>query len=195
MKKKRLSLICAVLLGIMHVSYAQEAEKRRQSIQVEALGASGLFGISYDTRFEGYEGFGIRAGLGFMPITTRRVGDNFNYDATGFTLPIEINFLLPFAGKQHFVECATGVNMGLYSLKGRDLYVINPSNQANPYEYKGKMPNKTVFGYNNIFNLGYRYQKTKGFSFRGGVTLNFNVGGTAYLAYPLMPYLGLGYSF
>lgn len=133
-----------------------------------------------------------------MPITNRLVADNYFFQGLGYTAPIEINYLAPLFPKRHFLECALGTNMGVYFLEGTagmyiDPVTLDPNKMFNDYDYTGQK--RTAFAYNNFFNLGYRYQKEKGFDFRVGATLHFDFGGPSYKAYPFMPYLGFGYAF
>lgn len=178
-----------LLLSMVIGAKAQNVETRVKSVQIEALGASVMGGISYDSRFNGTTGLGFRVGVAFSARTTLAVSGNTGYDANGITAPIEINYLHPFA-HYHFGELALGVNPGMYKLKDVAKLTL-PGGE--PYKLR---PSKTVFAYNNFVNIGYRYQRPKGFGFRGGISVAFDFGAkNAYGMYPVWPYLGIGYSF
>lgn len=177
-----------ILLSTLPLN-AQEVKKRVQSVQIEGLGASVMGGISYDTRFKGSAGCGIRAGVAFSTRSTRRVSNNIGYDANGITIPIEMNYLYGFSEK-HLGELAIGANPGMYKLKDVAKTAIG---DEKPYVLR---PSKTVFAYNCFANIGYRYQQERGFGFRCGVSLAFNFGKKhTFDMVPVWPYLGVGYSF
>lgn len=187
--------ILCVLLGLVCVfCHAQTSSSR--AIYLEFVGASIPIGINYDVRFPN-SCFGYRVGLAYtIGSMGKMFGDNCMKDEKirGFNAPIELNCLLGKKQKRSRLELGLGVNVGLYEhAEGYSLECGEPIEPST-------IEKNTMFGYFLFGNIGYRYQKAKGFLFRIGMSPKIDLGGKSGLVnyvglLSFIPYLSFGYSF
>lgn len=190
MNKTALSFI--LILSVFTVSFGQTAGTK--NAYLELGGAHMIGGLSFDKRFSGNSGLGYKIGLGVSISNTFNVNEIYEPDSRGASIPAEINYL--FGNESHFFELGAGLNLGVYNLKYNVYYL--DSIESDYYEIKSEK--KNVFSYNGFFNMGYRYQKISGFSFRGGFTNSFTFNDKfskehAFKMISPWPYLSFGYSF
>ncbi len=177
--------------GIMlFVALGVSAQKKVNSISVELLGAQNTVGINYDSRFNGNSGLGYRIGVGFGYGYTSVLFD-FDEDIKGVGVPVELNYLL---GKRHHkLEVGFGASLGVYHVKTTWFYYQPDSPEA---EWNECTSTSNRFGYFMFGDIGYRYQREKGFMFRAGVSPSFNFGDKCGLnKSAFYPYVGFGWSF
>ena len=164
MIKSNLNLLLLILLlaSTMQLNAQQASNalsKPPKAVFFELLGPGGLFSANFDTRLsKRNDGIGIRGGLSYASIN----------DATLFTVPVQLNYLL---GKdEKFFEVGLGATYGT----GKDEFDTSES------EVIGTM------------TFGYRKQpKDGGFLFRAGISPIFADGDFV----PYWPYVSFGYSF
>lgn len=112
----------------------------------------------------------------------------------GINVPIELNCLIGKSQKKSKFELGVGVNLGIYEhAVGYSLECGGPTDPST-------IEKDCMFGYFAFGNIGYRYQKTKGFMFRVGISPKFDFGGKngidSYVGVlSFIPYLSFGYSF
>ena len=167
-----------------------------QAIYLEFAGASIPIGINYDSRFPDSR-FGYRVGIAY---TIGSMGEMFedncmkDEEIRGFNVPVELNCLFGNSRKKSHLELGVGVNMGLY--EHSEGYSLECGGPADP----STIEKNTMFGYFLFGNIGYRYQKAKGFLFRLGISPKFDLGdkngiGSYVDILSIIPYLSFGYSF
>lgn len=190
--KKKAILLAVLVISIPLNAFAQEKksqkEKRDRNIYVELLGASNLVGISYDARIKKTSNWGYRLGISYF----RSIGSSF-YDSSnscGVLFPLEVNYLM--GKKKSKLELGVGANLGSYSEK-RTFMVYNEAQNT----LEDRSISQSTFGYYFFSNIGYRYQSTKGFLFRVGISPSFSFKGKHALEKKpfILPYIGFGYSF
>ena len=131
-------------------AFGQEIEnshkdKTYKNIYLELLGASNMIGVSYDTRIKPGSAFGYRAGISYF------YGTNYNSnEGHGFSVPLEFNCIL---GKRRSkFEAGTGINMGLYSIKGT--YWVNSEGNVSIIEPVTQIvESRNTFGYYIFLNI------------------------------------------
>lgn len=172
MKKFFLSalMILLTVLAVLAADNKTSAKPQwpRGSVYAEFLGTSGIFGVSYDARF--YQGtkFGYRVGLSygyefgrFDDVWARTSSD------MAIQMPIGVNGL--FGSIRHKLEVGAGI-VPTYNVDNKEL------------------PDR--FNCNYFLELGYRYQRPRGFLFRCGVTAKVH-----YECAYVIPFMAFGYSF
>lgn len=180
-----------VLLGTCWMP--AKAQDRVQHIAVEALGAQNMVGINYDARLRGNDGFGYRVGLGFaISKQSNFFGDK--QDIKGVGVPLEVNYLL---GKRNSkFEVGFGANLGVYHFREYATYYYVPSVEYPEGRTERMGRSWNGFGYLMFGNVGYRYQRPKGFVFRAGISPSFTFGHKYAIDKPwFFPYIGLGWAF
>ena len=186
--------LCFIICCTSFVCQAQTNSSR--AVYLEFVGASIPIGINYDARFPN-SCLGYRVGLAY---TIGSMGEMFGDNCMkaerirGFNVPIELNCLLGKAQKRRRLELGLGVNLGLY--KHTEGYSLECGGPAEP----STIEKDYMFGYFAFGNIGYRYQKPKGFLFRVGISPKFDFGDKngidSYVGIlSLIPYLSFGYSF
>ncbi len=176
MKKVLLLLLFCLSLGTM------QAQQRR-NIYAEFLGASNLFGISYDSRFNARTPWGYRVGLSYAFSTQSCFLFDYASTTHGFSVPAEVNYLL--GSKRHFLEIGAGLSLGYY--RGKATF----SSEGTDISLK-----EEKFGYFLYGAVGYRYHARKGFTFRIGINPSFNFGDQYGIhKFSLFyPYISFGYT-
>lgn len=163
-----------------------------KNVYAELLGASNIFGISFDSRFNKKCAFGFRAGIS-MGIG----GSLFHFDRNNnsFTagIPLEINGIF---GRGHSkFEAGIGTNLGLVT---RHKYTMTVDDHITDglNDWHMRKTTSSYFYYFRYANIGYRLQKENGFMFRAGLTPTFTFGGTGELRlFPfILPYIAFGYT-
>lgn len=186
--------LCVLFYLVCVFCQAQESNPR--AVFLEFVGASIPIGINYDARFPN-SCLGYRVGLAYsIGSMGEMFGDNCMKDEEirGFNVPVELNCLLGKAQKRSRLELGLGVNLGLY--KHTEGYSLECGGPAEP----STIEKDYMFGYFAFGNIGYRYQKPKGFLFRVGISPKFDFGDKngidSYVGIlSLIPYLSFGYSF
>ena len=173
----------------------QTGETPNQSIYLELFGASNIAGVNYDARFKTTSPWGYRIGLSYTYSEQYSMfsGSNSLY---GPDIPLEINYLL--GKKRSKLDLGLGLNLGYYTEK-YDTWYIKQTGEVNgiPYyesEYAGEAKH-SLWGYFFFGNIGYRYQPTRGFQFRAGLSPSFNLGGQHAVTKGIFPYVSFGYAF
>ncbi len=175
-----------IYLFLILPTLAVPAQDKTKSLSIEFFGAQNTVGINYDSRLKGNSGWGYRVGLGFGYGNSSFFGQE--QETKGFGIPLEINYLL--GGGNHKFETGAGASLGIYNVE--NVYHIYSPSQMWSTRYE----TKTSFGYCMFGNIGYRYQRPKGFLFRVGLSPSFNFGDEHGLSKAFFyPYLGLGWSF
>lgn len=187
MLKKRF-LIALSAIGISMNAFTQDTRSLSKSIYVELFGASNLIGISYDSRLTSTSHWGYRIGISYF-----QDGSSLLYSShsnNGLFFPLEVNYLM---GKRtNKLELGLGTSFGLY--KENTSFVEDYSSQAT---IKTQSTSQCTFGYYLFSNIGYRYQASKGFLFRIGISPSFSFKGKHGIKKEpfIYPYIGFGYSF
>jgi hypothetical protein len=165
MKKVYLFIISLFISSSTILAQNSDTTKRAQNVYFEILGPGVLYSANYDTRFsKRQDGLGIRAGISYATIE----------DASLFTVPVQLNYLLGKGGK--YFEVGLGATYGTASV---DFGFMDDDNETG----------STVIG---TMTFGYRRQPVEGgFMFRAGVSPVFGHGSFV----PYWPYVSFGYSF
>ena len=174
-----------VLLTLLILTSAVLAQAQTKSVSLDLLGSSGLAGVSFDSRFKGNHGFGFNVGLTYAYGS----GTLSSYTMNGIGVPLEINWLL---GRNNSpLVLGLGMTNGIYEYSAQTV-VIGYGDQAttiDPEEASG-----TYWGYNFFGDVGYRFQKQKGFTFGAGIKPTF-IFSDGKPNGKIMPYLSFGISF
>lgn len=187
-------IITSILLFFSLLIFCQE--KKSNNIYVEFFGASNLFGVSYDTRIKPDSKLGYRVGISYAYSGSSFMLIDNSASIKGVTFPLEMNYLI--GSKRHKFEIGLGANLGIYrsdySYTFYDYTMVEKTGIPSTIGLKGS---KKSFGYYLYSNIGYRYQRPKGFLFRAGFSPSFNFGDDHGIKkQPLLyPYLSFGYSF
>lgn len=179
------------ILSILFLSSAFFAQAQTKAVTLDLLGSSGLAGVSFDSRFKGNHGVGYTVGLAYAYGT----GTLNNYTVNGIGIPIEFNYL--FGQRNSHLVLGLGMTNGVYKYSGDKVFIgYSRENDMNPEVNPTKDYNnyKTYWGYNFFGDIGYRFQKEKGFTFGAGIKPTFIVT-DGKLNGVLMPYLSFGISF
>ena len=175
-----------IYLFLILPTLAVSAQDKTKSLSIEFFGAQNTVGINYDSRLKGNSGWGYRVGLGFGYGNSSFFGSS--QETKGFGVPLEINYLL--GGGNHKFETGAGTSLGVYRIES-SYNNYTPSGTRETHN-----ESNTTFGYCLFGNIGYRYQRPKGFLFRVGFSPSFNFGGEHGINKAFFyPYLGLGWSF
>lgn len=173
------SMILALLMAISTGAWAQQEAPRSKSVYLELAGPSNGIGISYDARFKPLSPWGYRVGLSW---TYSKHSGIFASSSSlrGYSAPIEVNYLV--GKRKHHLEIGVGANLGIYN-EHYTVYSITGEHQTTTeagtvttYETKRTEMKHNTFGYFVYGNIGYRYQTTKGFQLRAGISPSFNFG-------------------
>lgn len=179
-------LILCIILFLCVVSNAQTMEGNKilagRSIYAEWMGASFISSVNYDSRFNEYSRWGYRVGLAYTFNDMGKISfccdcDENSDDIRGFNIPLEINYLVGRKNTKSKLDLGAGVNLGYYT------------------KNSGSM-----FGYFMFMNIGYRFQPSRGITFRIGLSPKFSfdeeVGLIEYVwITSFVPYLSIGYAF
>ena len=104
MKRTLFIMILALLSSTLMAQ-----ERPRQAVFAEFLGASGIIGVSYDSRFKTSEHWGYRFGLSFNAGGESETFISSDKDYQGPSLLVEGNYLI---GKgRHFLELGLGLSL------------------------------------------------------------------------------------
>lgn len=167
-----------------------------QAVGVEVMGSTGLVGASYDARFRSgaNNGWGFRTGLNYSLSAfgrSKSEPDTWQLSFTGgWGVPVEINYL---TGQNHnHFEAGLGCTLGVYRDEWEEVV-------GQPYE-RIESHSRTAFGYYTYVNIGYRYQRPNGFSFRTGIAPQFGFTKGTELPWPFTPlyqwpYVAFGWTF
>lgn len=168
-----------MILGFVLFAMSLSAQTRK-AIYGELLGGSNGIGISFDSRFKPAGKWGYRVGVGYAFGRSRNSFFDISTSFDGICIPLELNYLT--GTRNHHFEVGGGVNVGEYWSK---------------YRMGNESVSSSTWGYYYYGNIGYRYQRPKGFFFRGGISLGADFGDKHGLigGVTLTPYLGFGLSF
>ena len=161
------------------------AQAQTKSITLDLLGSSGLAGVSFDSRFKGNQGFGYSVGLSYA-YGTSSLG---LYTLNGIGIPLEFNYLL--GQRNSHLVLGLGMTNGIYKYSTHKIWIGYGETAS---EIKPEIDNGTYWGYNFFGDVGYRFQRQKGFTFGAGIKPTFAMGNER-LRGRLIPYLSLGFSF
>ena len=187
-------ILCCLVCLVCILGRAQISTSR--ALYLEIVGASIPVGINFDARFSNSP-LGYRVGVAY---TIGDIGESDssdcmqNNDIRGVNVPLELNYLTGSFDKKSHLELGIGVNVGLYEhSEGHSLECGGPSEPST-------IEKNTMLGYFIFGNVGYRYQKPKGFLFRVGISPKFDLGGKSGIdsyvgILSFIPYLSFGYSF
>lgn len=174
-----------VLFTFLIFSSAFFAQAQTKSITLDLLGSSGLAGVSFDSRFKGNQGFGYSVGLAYAYGS----GTLGLYTLNGIGIPLEFNYLL--GQRNSHLVLGLGMTNGIYKYSAHNIWIGYGDTAS---EVKPEIDNGTCWGYNFFGDVGYRFQRQKGFTFGAGIKPTFAIGNEK-LRGKLMPYLNLGISF
>lgn len=180
-----------ILLALLCITLGAIAQDRVRNFSVEALGAQNTIGINYDTRLHGNSGWGYRIGIGFGYGHSNSVFEETTTKGVG--IPLEMNYL--FGKGNGKLELGVGTSIGVYRIKEELAYYYEPSPEHPEGNFGKNVDNDTSFGYFIFGNIGYRYQRPKGFVFRTGFTPSFSMGKCGLARSFLYPYISFGCSF
>lgn len=187
-------LLCLIIsfVGLM----CQAQARNSSAVYLEFVGASIPIGINYDSRFPDSR-FGYRVGIAY---TIGSMGEMFTGDGLkdeeirGINVPVELNCLIGKSQKKSKFELGVGVNLGIYE------HAVGYSLECGGPTEPSTVEKDCMFGYFAFGNIGYRYQRPKGFLFRIGISPKFDFGDKngidSYVGVlSFIPYLSFGYSF
>ena len=174
-----------VLLSLLIITTAVFAKAQTKAVYLDLLGSSGLAGVSFDSRFNGNHGLGYNVGLSYA-YGSALLG---NYTLNGIGIPVEINYLS--GQKNSHLVLGLGMTNGIYRYSSHAFFLGYGDETAaiNQDETTG-----TSWGYNFFGDVGYRFQKEKGFAFGVGIKPTF-VFSDGKPDAALLPYLSFGISF
>lgn len=195
MKTIRLAVLILAAIVSIGAKAQQASETTNRSVYLELLGASNIVGVNYDARFKPNSPWGYRIGLGYTYSKQYSMFSGSN-SLRGPDIPLEINYLL--GKKRSKLDLGFGLNLGYYTEK-YDTWNIRKAGEVDgvPYfesEYAGEARH-SLWGYFFFGNIGYRYQPTRGFQFRAGISPSFNLGGKHAVSKSISPYVSFGYVF
>jgi hypothetical protein len=173
---KQIRFILVTLAAIISLTAtAQEENKQEQanqSLSVELLGAHNVIGVNYDKRLKSANGLGYRIGLGYCYSESYSLLHD-NSELHGIAVPLELNYLV--GKKRSKLELGFGASLGCYFEKYEKSY-CNFNKEHSIAEMWTEPKHDCAFGYFFFGDIGYRYQKPKGFIFRVGITPSFTLG-------------------
>ena len=175
-----------VLLSIIVLLSAVLAQAQTKSVTLDLLGSSGIAGVSFDSRFKGNRGFGYNVGLSYAYGT----GTLRSYTLNGIGIPLEINYLV--GQKNSHLVFGLGMTGGIYRYSAKSFIIGYGDDEA---EILPKDVCGNALGYNFFGDVGYRFQKEKGFTFGAGIKPTFTFDKGKINGRWLMPYLSFGISF
>ena len=175
-----------VLFSILILTSAIFAQAQTKSVTLDLLGSSGIAGVSFDSRFKGNLGFGYNVGLSYAYGT----GTLSSYSVNGIGIPLEINYL--FGQRNSHLVLGLGMTNGIYKYSAKS-FIIEYGDDAT--EIKPEDISGTAWGYNLFGDIGYRFQKEKGFTFGAGIKPTFTFDNGNINGPWLMLYLSFGISF
>lgn len=200
--KNCIVLLLAVFLMFSGAAVAQnsaaadKAVKPERGVYAGLLGPSNLAGISYDSRFGSKNGLGYRVGLSYDFAMERDLMDN-SCTVNGVSVPLELNYLL--GSVRNRLEFGLGFSAGLYRARSEYWkYEYFQDGEGSVFVPTEKVrSSETRFGYSLFANVGYRYVKRNGFTFRAGVSPSLRLGDRFGIwdKFAFYPYIGFGYSF
>ena len=174
-----------VLLSVLVLTLALFSQAQTKSVSLDLLGSSGVAGVSFDSRFNGNHGLGYNVGL-FYAYGSALLG---NYTLSGIGIPVEINYLT--GQRNSHLVLGLGMTNGIYKYSSHAFFLGygDETSEVNSAKSDG-----TLWGYNLFGDVGYRFQKEKGFAFGVGIKPTF-VFSDGKLDGGLLPYLSFGISF
>ena len=173
-------------LCLMVLTSAFYAQAQTKSITLDLLGSSGLAGVSFDSRFHGNQGFGYSVGLAYA-YGSSSLG---LYTLNGIGIPLEFNYLL--GQRNSHLVLGLGMTNGIYKYSAKSI-IIGYDDDAT--EIKPEQTSGTAWGYNFFGDIGYRFQKEKGFTFGAGIKPTFTFDNGKINERWFIPYLSFGISF
>ena len=181
-----------VISSILIITSAVLAQAQTKSVTLDLLGSSGIAGVSFDSRFKGNLGFGYNVGLSYAYGTGTAYGTGplSSYSVNGIGIPLEINYL--FGQRNSHLVLGLGMTNGIYKYSAKS-FIIEYGDDAT--EIKPEDISGTAWGYNLFGDIGYRFQKEKGFTFGAGIKPTFTFDNGNINGCWLMPYLSFGISF
>lgn len=180
---KRLLFIMFVALFVAAV---RAQEKPRRALFTEFAGASGLVGVSFDSRLKSSTHWGYRVGLSYNMGMGTSPKDEPSVLYAGPSMLVAGNYLI--GRGNHRLELGLGMAFGYFCKE--DNADAPPGSSGWDFYRHWEM------GYYHFGEVGYRYQPARGFFLRMGVALNFVFERKVGLQWPIsLPYLGCGFAF
>lgn len=183
--EKYIDFMKKVIISLLVLTSAFFAQAQTKSITLDLLGPSGLAGVSFDSRFKGDHGLGLSVGLSYAYGS----GTLSSYTVNGIGVPVELNYLL--GQRNSHLVLGLGMTNGVYHYSAQTIFIGygDEGTEVWPEKTSG-----TSWGYNFFGDIGYRFQKEKGFTFGAGVKPAF-IFSDGKPKGSLMPYLSFGVSF
>lgn len=191
---KQILMILAAMIS-MEAAAQNETYNPKRSVNLEVLGASGLVGVNYDSRFKTGSPWGYRVGIGYV-YSERSNMLAHSRSLQGPDIPLELNYLL--GKKSSKLELGLGVNFGYYKEKYNNYGMVPVGEDHGVTVYESVLIGKdshSTWGYYYYGNIGYRYQSKKGFQFRAGVIPSIQPNGKHGVKRVFTPYVSIGYAF
>ena len=110
---KQILMILAAMIS-MEAAAQNETYNPKRSVNLEVLGASGLVGVNYDSRFKTGSPWGYRVGIGYV-YSERSNMVAHSRSLQGTDIPLELNYLLGKTSSK--LALGLGVNFGTYKEK------------------------------------------------------------------------------
>lgn len=167
-------------------------ERMSRNVFGEFFGPSFGVGVGFDSRFRPGTVFGYRVGLSFTDGSFGDASDWHSADFTGLCVPLEINAIFGH-GKSRF-ELGIGATPAiLHRIETDGKWVSGGEGELYPAFTTSRHNRLNILG---TLNIGYRYQRERGFFMRVGLTVY--AGDLDYSPIDgvwLLPNLSLGYTF
>lgn len=172
---KRLTAVCLLLfISISSIAQnsdentipclpaAKEEAQMSHNIFGEIFGPSFGVGVGFDSRFRNGTPFGYRVGLSYIDGSFENNVDWRFLEFKGVCVPLEVNAI--FGERKSKFEIGVGATPSIL----HRVYTTSHWNEDMTIDHKTTRGNKlNILG---TFNIGYRYQRERGFFLRAGLT-------------------------
>ena len=172
-----------IVSALLAVS-ALAASAQTRSVNLELLGASGMAGVNYDSRFKGNHGWGYSVGLGYGFVYSENMFGSVSRSHV-VDIPFELNYL--FGKKNSHLVLGAGIAPGASFDYVHDPATVFISEDGLETIREEINDHDVSWGFSPFLDIAYRLQKPSGFSFSAGFKPN--------LSSLFWPYLSFGYSF
>lgn len=172
---RKLMAVCLLLLmaisssaqnsdenSISHLPVENEKAKMSHNIFGEIFGPSFGVGVGFDSRFRNGTSFGYRVGLSYIDGSFENNVDWKFLEFNGVCVPLEVNAI--FGERKSKFEIGVGATPSIL----HRVYTTSHWNEDMTTDYKITRGNRlNILG---TLNIGYRYQRERGFFLRAGLT-------------------------